>query len=47
MGSAADRYVWSIRSVYRYIMIDIRYIIWYFICDYVTNWIYASQVYLF
>ena len=31
------RSVWSIRYVYRYILIDIWYIIWYFTCDCVTK----------
>ena len=33
----AYRSVWSIRYVHRYILIDNRYIIWYFTCDYVTK----------
>ena len=34
---AAYLSVWSIRYVYRYILVDIRYIMLYFICDYVTK----------
>ena len=39
--------VWSMRYVYRYILINIRNIIWYFTCDVLLKPIYAFHVFLF